>query len=172
MSNLKTLCIDNVCNDINGGGISVDDIYPVGSIYMSTNNVNPANLFGGEWEKIENRFLLASGDKTLGAMGGEENTTLTTSEIPSHTHGSKPLTGAFSIRRSGTSDSQTIWANGIMSVSEHAENTSYAFALNSNQPRGDKVNIDATHEHNSVGEGQAHNNMPPYLVINVWTRIS
>lgn len=35
-------------------------IYPVGSIYMSVNPTEPSILFGGTWEKIEGRFLLAA----------------------------------------------------------------------------------------------------------------
>ena len=37
-------------------------IYPVGSIYMSTNSTNPSTLFGGTWKQIKDRFLLACGD--------------------------------------------------------------------------------------------------------------
>ena len=39
----------------------VDIIYPVGSVYMSINNANPKILFGGEWERIEDHFLLGTG---------------------------------------------------------------------------------------------------------------
>lgn len=75
-----------------------DVVYPVGSIYMSVNNVNPATLFGGTWEKIEGKFLLgASSGHSLGETGGAEkvnytpagsvgNHTLTAAEMPSHTH--------------------------------------------------------------------------------------
>ena len=44
-----------------GSGISINDVYPVGSVYMSVKNVNPATLFGGTWVQIEDQFLLASG---------------------------------------------------------------------------------------------------------------
>jgi hypothetical protein len=27
----------------------VENLYPVGSIYMSVNNTNPSEFFGGEW---------------------------------------------------------------------------------------------------------------------------
>lgn len=72
------------------------EIYPVGSIYMSVNDVNPATIFGGTWQKIEDKFLLASGTTyTAGATGGSAthtpsgtvgNHALTTDEMPGHTH--------------------------------------------------------------------------------------
>lgn len=73
-------------------------VYPVGSIYMSANDVNPTKLFGGTWEKISGRFLLASSDgRAAGQTGGAEtvsytpagtvgNHTLTAAEMPKHTH--------------------------------------------------------------------------------------
>ncbi len=45
----------------NSHKIDTDLVYPVGSIYMSVNDTNPATIFGGTWEKIEGRFLLGSG---------------------------------------------------------------------------------------------------------------
>ena len=62
-------------------------IYPIGSIYMSINETNPSELFGGVWEQIEDKFLLACGTKhPNGEESGEETHTLTQNEMPSHTH--------------------------------------------------------------------------------------
>jgi hypothetical protein len=62
-------------------------VYPVGSIYMSVNSTSPATLFGGTWERLENRFLLGAGsDYAAGTTGGEAEHTLTVNEMPSHRH--------------------------------------------------------------------------------------
>ena len=67
--------------------LTVNDIYPVGSIYMSVNGTDPARLFGGAWERIKERFLLGAGDThTAGSTGGEFEHKLTINEMPSHKH--------------------------------------------------------------------------------------
>lgn len=79
----------------------VDFCYPVGSLYWTSNaDFDPNVEFGGGeavWERIKDRFVLAAGDTytTVGVgnvtsgdgIGGEAIHTLTTSEMPSHTHG-------------------------------------------------------------------------------------
>ena len=67
-------------------GLDFDKIYPIGSIYISANNTNPHDLFGGTWEQLRDRFLLGCGTKENGTVGGEENHTLTVAEMPSHNH--------------------------------------------------------------------------------------
>lgn len=66
----------------------VDIIYPVGSIYMSVNSISPATLFGGTWQAISGRFILAAGGNyPLGTTGGSATKQLSVNEMPIHTHG-------------------------------------------------------------------------------------
>lgn len=73
----------------------INDIYPVGSIYMSYKATNPATLFGGTWEQLKNHFLFAtnatSGDKGgygngTGTSSGSTKLTAAQSGLPSHQH--------------------------------------------------------------------------------------
>lgn len=80
-----------------GGGLSA---YPVNSIYISYSHTSPAELFGGTWTRIENRFLWGiTSSGTIGATGGAQTHTLTVDEMPSHTHGG--------VRRAYVGDSGT-----------------------------------------------------------------
>lgn len=119
--------------------------YPVGSIYLSVEKTNPALLFGGEWVQIKDTFLLAAGETyTAGTVGGEAEHTLTIDEMPSHTH---PQQGFFQVELiSGGADVRT--RNGDTDDPVDEENTI-----------------------NAVGDGLAHNNMPPYLAVYVWKRV-
>lgn len=57
-----------------------DLIYPVGSIYMSMNNVSPETLFYGTWRQLKDKFMLAAGSKfSGGTTGGAESYELSTS---------------------------------------------------------------------------------------------
>lgn len=123
----------------------IDKIYPVGSIYMSTANVSPATFMGGTWTQIQDRFLLSAGSTyTAGTTGGEATHTLTVQEMPSHTHS---------------------W-NGYASLdSDSGDGRRQAI-------NAERYNSDPTQSGtiNNTGGGQAHNNMPPYLVVYMWKR--
>lgn len=120
-------------------------VYPVGSIYMSVNNTNPAILFGfGTWEQIKDTFLLSAGDTyTAGDTGGEATHTLTVDEIPSHRHPGLTVT-----------EQPANIGNGNSGI-----------GLNYSGSNGGSPLVTAF-----AGGGQAHNNMPPYLVVYMWKR--
>ena len=72
----------------NGEKVFVYPYFPIGYIYLSVSNVNPSTYFGGTWEQIKDVFLLSAGTTyAAGSTGGASTVTLTTSQIPSHTHG-------------------------------------------------------------------------------------
>ncbi len=66
--------------------ILIDKIYPVGSVYISFTDTDPSYLFGGRWERIQDKFLLSSAGYS-GQTGGEKEHTLTNEEMPKHRHG-------------------------------------------------------------------------------------
>lgn len=61
--------------------------YPIGSLYWSSSPTNPAELFGGTWTQIKDRFILTAGDTYAnGATGGSATVKLTVSNLPAHSH--------------------------------------------------------------------------------------
>lgn len=115
------------------------EIYPVGSIYLSTANVDPGAIFGGTWQRIKDTFLLTAGDTyAAGSTGGEAEHKLTTQEMPSHSH----------VQVVSYSSGSTGWVN----------TWSGSNIAGTQQSTG------------SAGGDQAHNNMPPYLVVYAWER--
>lgn len=135
----------------------LDLVYPVGSIYMSVNATSPAALFGGTWAQIKDTFLLSAGDTyTGGTTGGEATHTLTTDEMPSHSH--------FQQYQSNTSY-----------VGIHVKNYNSGGSIQGVQPsngtRRNNIADPSTRVPTvATGGGQAHNNLPPYLVVYVWQR--
>jgi hypothetical protein len=148
----------------------INRIYPVGSIYMSVNSTSPATLFGGTWERIQDRFLLSAGSSYgAGTTGGAATVTLTTNQIPAHTHGRITLTGAANNFAGQDSNFGPGKDNGI--VKKAGDSTYYYPTQKAGSNKAyDGIRIDASHEHSSVGGNQAHNNMPPYLAVYVWKR--
>ncbi len=70
-----------------GSNYILDNVYPVGSIYMSVNSTNPTNLFGGTWEQIQGKFLFGMNSSyPAGSTGGEITHKLTNAEMPVHNH--------------------------------------------------------------------------------------
>lgn len=134
----------------------VDMVYPVGSIYMSLNNVSPEILFGGTWvQTSQGRGIIGAGtgtdingvEKTFvaGETGGEYEHTLTVNELPKHSHrNSHYVVGANAPGYGG-------WEDTIGSASS---GSSYRASANSNE----------------TGGGLAHNIVSPHIVFYVWER--
>ncbi len=130
-------------------------VYPIGSIYMSVNDVDPSVLFGGKWEKLQDRFLLGSGSKALGSSGGEENHTLSEAEMPSHNHTVNILLQGW--KDWGTIKDQRFATSSWITFPQYGGTTA-------NKTYGDMGYT------TNRGSSQPHNNMPPYLTVNMWKR--
>lgn len=151
--------------EVQNSGSELPMVYPVGSIYMSVNNTNPATLFGfGTWEQIKDTFLLSAGDTyTAGATGGEATHTLIESEMPSHIHDARTAT----INGGWTGNSGDMLNRRLNAYFEDNQYRSFSYDARSNLAHIERV---TTGDTSATGGGQAHNNMPPYLVVYMWKR--
>ena len=128
-----------------GSNYILDNVYPVGSIYMSVNSTNPKNLFGGTWEQIQGRFLFGMNSSyPAGSTGGEITHALTIDEMPEHNH--------------------TIYYPNAGGPYGNA-NIGYPEDSGTNMTWCAEMCKTA-----STGGGAAHNNMPPYLSVYIWKR--
>lgn len=145
----STATIPNGYQEITTDFTTLDKVYPVGSIYMSVNSTSPATLFGGTWQQIKDKFLLASGNTYgAGTTGGEAAHTLTVDEMPKT---------RFRIPHVSNYDSCAI--------------TGYSETRESMGVEGAPTSVQNEGWHRlSTGNGYAHNNMPPYLAVYIWKR--
>ena len=173
--------------------------YPVGAYYISSNSTSPATLFGGTWVQIQNRMIMAAGSSySVGATGGSATKTLTTNNLPSHTHscgsagshshtrGTMEITGTFSgvgqyygsvggatltgaFYRVNTSNNPSQGAR--VSNGEDAERDDYfGFKASNSWTGSTSATGSHTHTIGSTGKSTAFDIMPPYIVAYVWRR--
>ena len=136
------------------GKTILDKFFPIGKMWISTDPTSPASIVGGSWEQIQDRFLLAAGSTYgAGTTGGEAAHTLTIDEMPAHGHDSYDYTVGFMAHKYAMSGT---WAEGqiLATISTGAG----VVWTHQNPPK--------------TGGGGSHNNMPPYLSVYMWKRVS
>lgn len=158
-SNLTINCLNGL--EINGISL-LDAIYPVGSIYMSVNNINPNTFIGGTWERWGNGRVPVGVDTTQGEfdkvefVGGEKYHTLTIDEIPSHSH--------YGLR----------WGSpaGMPFVYTYVPGGTEVFDLGSNV-NPTNANYESTNHlvTELAGGSQGHSILQPYITCYMWKRI-
>lgn len=157
--------------------ITLADVYPIGSIYISVVSTNPNTLFGfGTWSAFATGRTLVGLDSgqtefdTVEETGGSKTHTLTTDEMPTHTHIQDAHTHTItdpghthgqSIRNSGTTG--TVGTQGASTANNSTAGTTASGTT------GISIN-DATATNQNAGGGQAHNNLQPYIVVYMWKR--
>ena len=119
------------------------NLYEVGDIFLTLNNINPGTRFKGTWELIAKGRTLVGVDpddtdfNVVEKTGGEKKHKLTIDEMPKHNHRLNlgADTGWTTIPKTGAS------------ATTNGTNAIY-----------------------SAGNDQPHNNLQPYLTCYIWCR--
>lgn len=134
---------------VNGDDVfNIDKVYPIGSLYLTVDNSNPKDLFGGTWEKLEEETFLMTASTTypVKSKGGSNSKTLSISNMPVHSHGQNVLanagTGSINGRRNYVADESNLssYSNGIDTM--------------------------------QTGGGQAFDVRPKFYAVYIWIRVS
>lgn len=65
--------------------------HPVGSYWWTQDDTDPNEAYGGTWVRVKDKFVFAAGDSySAGNTGGNASVTLSTNQLPSHTHSFTP----------------------------------------------------------------------------------
>lgn len=200
----------------------VSILYPVGSIYMSTNATNPKDLFGiGEWEQIKDTFLMSAGTTygagTTGGTASHTHSFAHTHGVPgvehthsighthavpgvSHSHGTDSMSAAIgspsgnvdalgfiAVGASGGDSTYSVPGSGGHTAYGHpgrSHNTKIVGSTNNTTPgdattksqststSGKTTPSATTTNSQSTSTSGSTSNLPPYLAVFTWKRVS
>lgn len=183
----------------------IDKIYPVGSIYITTSGISPDKLFPGtEWnEYSQGRVLVGYNGgsvayNTIGKTGGSATATLTTDNLPSHSHSFTPagtITNGLTFT-TASAGSHTHALSGVMGwpASGDGSTKNYAYSgwaqttgvysknVTKTESAGShthKVNMSGSltfkgtaSTTGKTGSGKEFSVLDPYIVVHIYRRES
>ena len=171
--------VSNILDELQNvaeGKITFSAIYPVGSIYMTANNISPAALFGGTWQSWGNGRV-PIGVNTSDSEFSTVEKTGGSKYLQSHTH---TFTGT-AVTVTGGAHSHTLPYPVPAAPNNDSEGESYNAAYGNYSPQSELVEeTDSTaHSHtftakgtlSSIGIGNGQN-LPPYITCYMWKRIA
>lgn len=126
--------------------------FPIGYIYITTSSASPAGIFGGTWERIKDKFLLAAGNTyTAGSTGGSADAV-----VVSHDH------IEYGTNSGGAEDYRMAYKSET--------GTDYGIYY---EPDGATVGSKGVFVRTlSAGVDGTGKNMPPYLTVYMWRRVA
>lgn len=136
-----------------------NQMYPVGSLYFSTDSTSPATIYGGSWERYGKGRTLVSVDEsdtdfTAGKTGGEK------------THHHKLPNLFAQLDMGGTRiqanmkklNKSTVWkADAYTAVNVYADSSVHNNGLEVSVPIDDNTNVTAS-------------SLQPYIAVYIWQR--
>ena len=162
-------------------------VYPVGSVYISVNDVSPEKFLGGTWTKISQGRVLqgASGTQTAGTevSAGLPNINVTWNDGHTHTRGSMNITGYVEMHGFGACTGVNVMQGAFYgSSAESAFQTpncnSGAYSeryinFSADRTWTGSTSSDGAHSHGAYITGITGNSttvQPPALLVNIWKR--
>ncbi len=155
---------------------NIDNIYPIGAIYLSVDSTNPSEYFGGTWEEFANGKTLVGVDTAdtdfneAEKTGGEKTHKLGTTEMPAHNHTVTTTiasAGAHTHNIRPTKRNYSLSGSGSYCIVDATTHTSLdTKTTTSNGAHTHTATSTAT----NTGGGLAHNNMQPYITVYMWKR--
>jgi hypothetical protein len=143
-------------------------IYPIGSIYMTVNNVSPASFLGGAWTQLTDRFLVGAGSSySVNSTGGSSTHT--------HKYGIQVSTyyGETTLAASATGSTGLLSYNSSGSVSgvitSRTSKGNITTIVNKSTTTTSK---EVTAAHYAVQSNTSPTStLPPYLAVYMWKRV-
>lgn len=162
-------------------------LYPVGSVYISFDPTDPSTMFGGTWVRLKDTFLLVNGDTySPGSTGGSATKTISTNNLPSHTHscnttgnhthtrGTMNITGHHGLDDRGFSDLGGAFSKGATSgaLGASGSDTGAVLEFDASKSWTGATSSSGAHTHviGNTGGGLPLNIMPPYTTVYAWRR--
>lgn len=163
-------------------------VYPVGSVYISVNDVSPEKFLGGKWIKISQGRVLqgASGTQTAGTevSAGLPNISVTWNGEHTHTRGSMNITGKVTMHGAGACTNVGIVAGafyGSRKESTHSApdcisggaSSEVDIHFSADRTWTGSTSSDGAHSHDAYIAGITGNSttvQPPALLVNIWKR--
>lgn len=172
--------------------------YPIGEIFTTRQSGNPSAILGfGTWVRHGSGRVMVSLDEaepafnTVDKTGGAATHTLTLNEIPGHTHSVTPPSTATSsngshahylVAKGVTTNAAILSTQAIAERGLNIAGDNYDYFMGgtaSKAPDAGLSSNEGAHTHTlnisefasgSSGNGQSHNNLQPFIVVNVWRR--
>lgn len=142
---------------------------PVDYVLEVYGDTSPAELFDGTvWMPLRDCIIVAAGDIfTAGATGGNATVTLTTTNLPNHTHGGACGSAG---NHSHTADVSNVKSRYPGASKQNSEYGSYKAGWMS-----ETTSSAGAHTHTvtvgSTGSGSSWSIMGPYYAVNIWQRV-
>ena len=135
----------------------IDMIYPVNSIYLSIDNTNPGDIFGGTWVSFGEGQTLIGVDTN----DSDFDTVEETGGTKTHTH---TLNDGYTKLTVWGSDNNKLGYSEKSGVSEWTSN--YGGYLT----YSDNITKNSTFGVNLGGSTDSTSNLPPYITVYMWKR--